>query len=476
MMTLSLFLVLATTSVVLGSEIFNGNHQFGTGTRRIVTAANFSNPCMGELAADEETRTECHSIFHEVANKYFTAYENSRLGFLRRGLRGGAPEQEERELVVHRGRRLCKNPYYIHIFYCTRRRHLNEVEIPPVRKLTTEEALGVNLGSLVNFTAVVLDGSGDVRIEGNPNAGGWYGNIFLSKSSKYASYKPFKAFQGSVVTDDSNSLGNWQKIIDDYPSSATSKYNFDKSSLKNDFDKAIQDIEDMTVTPGYESATVDDFKVNGEAGSFNNFKNGVGETIVIDIAFGKIEAFDFHVIGDSDDTIIFRWGYSNGEFHSGKTEIKKGGRIIPSGGLTPNRLVHVMWDLAGPGAPEGAPEDPLPVIPVDPDGNVVQGATNFQGEAITGYFLILNEVALDSGVIIGGVYGAGLKYGVKNIAGMNVPVATPIQEELGDACWVDVGVGPTVSLIDNIQSQLVGLFGAPVEAVQIILQENVCGY
>ena len=451
-MNLLLALLLAAASVpVLGTDVFKSDHVFGTAERRVAIMSALNNTC---LSAAEEP---CFDAVSQEAHAYLNAYDAKR--GVRRNLRS---DQHRRRLGT------CWTGAQVLCLFGLGRRRLNE---EPKKRRMAETFADVSLGGLTNYVLAVLDGKTKTVVEASPN-GGWVGNFFIDNDAVISNPGTWPAYTGKIVTSDTSSLGHWQTIVDQNSDTATVEFGVSASKLRDDFRKAMDEIKAKTVTTGFHDVTVHDFKDP----AFANFQNGLGETIVIDIRPGRVEGFNMYVTGDADDTIIFRWDEdvdpTNGL--SGKSEVKRGGAIVPLGGLKPNRIIHAMYELAAPGGPEDAPPSELWSQPSYPNGNPIPRATNFAGASLTGYWLIEGNSKLDSGIIFGGLYTMSPSFEFKMSAGMHVPLATPEEEEVLDACWQDVGLGPAATLAAELQAHLVSVFGSVVEGLAVSIQENVC--
>ena len=160
----------------------------------------------------------------------------------------------------------------------------------------------------------------------------------------------------------------------------------------------------LPATPGYEA-----WQAAAAEGTTLDFKGCPGELIVID-AVGNFDINrPINICADASDLVVIRWDPNNQVKFSG------GGGIIPTCGLTPDRLVHIAGDLNGSGGGSNPPG--LPQCPQGKDGSCIPGSSNFNGGGwFVGYWLTTGKSAggqtstMSNVIWVGGWYSITTKF------------------------------------------------------------------
>lgn len=242
---------------------------------------------------------------------------------------------------------------------------------------------GVELGSLPNYLFFFADGSVKANWQGASK--GFVGDVAVHGEVANETSSGFVPYAGTIYTDDTN-LGGWQQIVDDNAGQAFAVFNQDAliDSLQLDLVSAIQQINLLPVTPGFES--VSSTSLNGL-----DTTNGVNELIVINVTSGFTVSSKININGDPGDVFVLRWD-SDANFtdgYEGEVKFQSGGAIVPGPNLTPTNFINVAGDINSSGGGT-TPPPPYPQGPRldDGQGALIPGASDFSGGGFfTGYWL-----------------------------------------------------------------------------------------
>jgi len=272
-------------------------------------------------------------------------------------------------------------------------------------------APAVSLGNLTNYVMVFTDGSVDANWQGATK--GFVGDVAYKGSVVSERTSGSVPYAGNLYNS-SNSSSAWQAITNQNPNQST--YHSDNGTrldnLANDLNSAFDQIDALTVTPGYAARSAT--SLDGL-----NTQDGIAQTIVINITSGMQISSQIDITGDATDTYILRWDAdanpSNG--YQGTVKFQSGGGIVPHGGLTAGNFIHTAGniDASGGGSNPSAPYPQGPRLN-NGTGNLITGGSNFNGGGFfTGYWLTKGDPgdasthSLSNAVFVGGWYTSARK-------------------------------------------------------------------
>lgn len=296
----------------------------------------------------------------------------------------------------------------------------------------------LSLGALTDFCLVSLDGSSKFKWQNSDS--GWAGDVFVGGSANTEDPQDL-LFGDDIYTDGAAGIVNFErlhKIADTTKNSLGADVAFvtDKTDLEltlgQSFNAAVQEILSYSSTT---SKIPDDFLVPDAV----NFKNGVDETIVIDIRTDQVKQKIMYVTGDPGDIVIFRWddnqACATNNVCTGKVEIKEGSAIIPLGGLQVNHIFHLADYIHAGGSSDPPPQQLVDLgygQPAYPDGTALPGSVPFAGGFFVGYWLLTGSVVKgDTLNVIGGLYTNTPHLEITHTSGMRVaagdsPASAPV--------------------------------------------------
>jgi hypothetical protein len=331
---------------------------------------------------------------------------------------------------------------------------------------------GINMGDLTDYLFVFTDARNDANWQGATK--GYIGDVGIDGIQADERTSGSVPYAGTIYTND-NTLSAWQNIINQNLLQANGVTNEIAriTSLENDLISAIQQINALPATPGFES--VSSTSLNGL-----NTTNGINEVFVINITSGLSFTSKINITGDSGDVFILRWDIdgnpNNG--YQGQVRPASGGAIVPHGGLTPTNFINVAGDINS----SGGGTTPLPPYPQGPryndgQGDLIIGGTDFAGGGFfTGYWLTtgsptnFNPVSglyygrtssLSNGIFVGGWYsittqfsmtsGTSGVYVSPNPATLDEPDITIIKEVSPDEgeTWFDANDQPGPNVVQG---------------------------
>jgi len=210
---------------------------------------------------------------------------------------------------------------------------------------------GIDLGDLPSYLLFFADGSVDANWQGATK--GFIGDVAVNGLVASERTSGDVPYAGTLYTN-APTQGAWQAILDQNPTQA-SGVTGDTTRIANltaDLISAIQQINALPATPGFES--VSSTSLDGL-----NTQNGINEVYVINITSGLTVSSQINITGDPGDVYILRWDTdgdpSNG--YQGQVKFQSGGAIVPHGGLTPTNFINVAGDINSSGG--GSEQPPL---------------------------------------------------------------------------------------------------------------------
>lgn len=277
---------------------------------------------------------------------------------------------------------------------------------------TTPTVPTVSLGNLTNYVMVFTDGSQDANWQGATK--GFVGDVAYKGSDMSERTSGSVPYAGALYNSSSTS-SVWQGITNQ--NAAQSTYHADNGNrldnLSNDLDNAFSSIDALPVTTGYESRTAT--SLDGL-----NTRNGIAETIVINITAGMQVSSQIDITGDANDTYILRWDAdanpSNG--YQGLVKFQSGGAIVPHGELNASNFINVAGDISASGGGSN-PASPYPQGPRKNNGtgSLITNGSDFHGGGFfTGYWLTTGDPVthethpLSNGIFVGGWYTSSSKF------------------------------------------------------------------
>ena len=242
---------------------------------------------------------------------------------------------------------------------------------------------GVNLGNLTNYLFFFADGRDDANWQGATK--GFVGDVAVDGIQADGRTSGSVPYAGTIYTNDVT-LSAWQAIINQNAGQATGVTGEVAriAALEADLISAIQQINALPATPGYESVASTD--LDGL-----NTQNGINEIFVINITSGLNFSSKINITGDPGDVFILRWDEdgdpTNG--YQGQLKPQSGGAIVPHGGLKPTNFISVAGNINSSGGGTN-PAPPYPQGPRFNDGQgvLINGGEDFNGGGFfTGYLL-----------------------------------------------------------------------------------------
>lgn len=271
---------------------------------------------------------------------------------------------------------------------------------------------GIDLGLLPNYLLVFANGSKDANWQGATK--GFAGDVVVDGILAKERTSGGVPYAGTIFTND-QTVGRWERILDQNIGQAVASTGETSlvSGLTTSLVNAFAQINDLTVTPGYESRSA--MSLDGI-----NTVNGTTDRIVINVTSGFGISRTINVTGDAGDVFVLRWDtdadFANG--YQGQVKFQSGGAIIPHGGLTPSSFIHVAGDIKSSGGGSNPPA-PYPQGPRLDDGTgaLVDGGRDFSGGGFfTGYWLTTGKPgkgessSMSNGIFVGGWYTLATKF------------------------------------------------------------------
>ncbi len=286
---------------------------------------------------------------------------------------------------------------------------------------------GINLGGLQNLLFFFADGSIDANWQSASK--GYAGDVVINGLTAKERTSGSFAFAGTLSTNDTT-LGAWSKIVTNNAGQASSALGKTAlvDTLSTSLDTAMAQIDGLAATPGYE---------NRSATSLDglNTRNGVAQTIVVNITSGLKVSTPIAITGDAGDVFVLRWDTdanpANG--YQGQVKFQSGGAVVPRGDLGPGNFINVAGDINASGG-GSTPAAPYPQGPRLNDGlgSLISGGADFSGGGFfTGYWLTTGSpdkgetASLSNAIFVGGWYSTTTKFSMTSgTSGVHVCPAT----------------------------------------------------
>lgn len=280
---------------------------------------------------------------------------------------------------------------------------------------------GINVGNLIDYLFFFADGNVDANWQGATK--GFVGDVAVDGIQADERTSGTVPYAGTIYTNDVT-LAAWQDIINQNIGQATGQTGEVAriAGLEADLINAIQQINALPATPGFES--VSSTSLDGL-----NTQNGMNEVFVINVTSGFNFSSQINITGDAGDVFILRWDAdadpTNG--YQGQVKPQSGGAIVPHGGLKASNFIHVAGDINASGG-GSTPAPPYPQGPRfnDGQGSLITGGSDFSGGGFfTGYWLttgapdafdpgsglfIGETQSLSNGIFVGGWYSLTTKF------------------------------------------------------------------
>ena len=323
---------------------------------------------------------------------------------------------------------------------------------------------GIDLGNLTDYLFVFTGGSTGANWQGA--SVGYLGDVGIDGATAVERTSAQPPFAGTIYTN-APTLEAWEAIVLANPGQACGGADQTQriARLEADLASAFAQINALAATPGYETRS--STSLNGL-----NTRNGVDETLVINITSGLSVASKITITGDPGDVFILRWdrdpvtpGYQ------GQVRFSRGGAIVPAGGLTPANFINVAGDISS----AGGGTNPPPPYPQGPrydngQGPLIIGGSDWEGGGFfTGYWLTTGSPCtgrtrpLTNGVFVGGWYTSTASFclaggsGGVHVTPATVPGASISLEKLvsvdGGATFQHVSEPPGPTLVGPMAPQ-----------------------
>ncbi len=336
---------------------------------------------------------------------------------------------------------------------------------------------GINFGSLTDYLFFFANGSSGANWQSASK--GFLGDVAVNGVTASETTSGTFAYAGTISTNDIT-LSAWQNIVNNNPGQAFSSLNKTTliNDLKADLVSAIQQINALPVTPGYNNMSI--LSLNGL-----NTQNGINETFVINITQDLSFTSEIKITGDPGDVFILRWdtdGNPNNGYQ-GQLKPHSGGAIVPLGGLTPTNFINVAGDITSSGGGSN-PAVPYPQGPRYNNGTgalITNGANWNGGGFFTGFLLttgapgstpdpvtglyIGKTASLSNGIFVGGWYSLTTDFSMTS--GTSGVYVTPNPETISQpginvqkfvspdsgVTWMSAETAPGPNISSNVQPQ-----------------------